>query len=120
MENENKTTQPEKDAVLARLEQMLQMMPENSRQPILDLINKRKVELGLKKSELPLAGYKLKKSRAKPRPLPKETREALQKIARSVGTVKETQEIIPKDIDIKNESFKKDKKIIEEIDTYKY
>ncbi|KCZ72821.1 hypothetical protein ANME2D_01256 [Candidatus Methanoperedens nitroreducens] len=120
MENENKTIEPEKDAVLAKLERMLASMPENSRQPILNLINKRKVELGLLKSELPHAGYKLKKAHEKRKPISKERKDSLQKIAMTVGTVKETERVIPSDIDIKNESLKKDRKIIEEVDSYKY
>jgi hypothetical protein len=120
MENENKTIEPPKDAVLERLEQMLKTMPETSRQPILDLINKRKVELGLAKSGLPSAGYILKKPKAKPRPVPKEKKDSLQKIAKTVGTVKETEEVNPHDIDIKNEPLKKDKKVIEETDSYKH
>ncbi len=121
MENENKTIEPEKDKVLANLERMLANMSENSRQPILDLINKRKVELGLLKSELPPAGYKLKKSRKKSKPpLTKESKEALRKIAMTVGKVSETKETIIHDIDVKDESLKKNKKIIEEVDSYKY
>lgn len=118
----NKTTEPEKDKVLAKLEHMLENESENSRQPILDLINKRKVELGLLKSELPPAGYKLRKTRtqAKPAPEQKESRDSLRKIAMSVGRISETKETIPQDIDVKDEPLKKDKKAIEEADSYKY
>ncbi len=120
MESENKTIEPPKDAVLERLEQMLKTMPEASRQPILDLINRRKVELGLMKSGLPPAGYKLKKSKTKSMPVSKEKKDSLRKIAKTVGTVKETEEANPHDIDIKNEPLKKDKKVIEETDSYKH
>ncbi len=123
MENEKKTTEPEKDDVLTRLENMIKNMPEGSRQPILNLINKRKVELGLMKSELPHAGYKLKKKRSKPKLSPeeiKESRDSLKKIAMKVGVVPETNKRIPGDIDIKNEPLKKDKKPMEETDSYKY
>lgn len=119
---ENEKTETEKDAVLAKLEKMLENMSENSRQPILDLINKRKVELGLLKSELKPAGYILKKRRAKPTPKPqtKESKESLRKIAESVGRVKETTEINFHDVDVKDEPLKKDKKPLEEVDSYKY
>lgn len=118
---ELRAPKPEKDETLAKLERMLENMSENSRQPILELIRKRKVELGLLKSELPAAGYKLKKSktRAKPRPQPKES-EALRKIAMNIGRVQETKETIPRDIDVKDEPLKKDKKPVEEVDSYKY
>lgn len=121
--DEIKTTEQEKDEVLDHLESMLKRMPENARQPILNLINKRKVELGLMKSELPLAGYKLKKRRSKPRQSTKEindSRESLKKIAMNVGVVAEKQRTIKGDIDIKNEPLKKEKKAIEEADSYKY
>jgi phosphoribosylamine--glycine ligase len=119
---ELRAAQPEKDAMLAKLEHMLANMSENSRQPILELIRRRKVELGLLKSELPPAGYKLKKSRtrAKPRPQPKESEDSLRKIAMNVGRVQETKETIPHDIDVKDEPLKKDKKPVEEVDSYKY
>ncbi|MCX9011942.1 MAG: hypothetical protein OIN66_12565 [Candidatus Methanoperedens sp.] len=120
MDNESNNTEPIKDEMLTKLESMLKTMPESSRQPILDLINKRKVELGLMNSGLPHAGYKLKKSRAKPRPVSKESKESLRKIAMKVGTVKETEDVVPHDIDIKNEVLKKDKKLLEETDSYKY
>lgn len=111
----------EKDAVLAKLERMLESMSENSRQPILELIRKRKVELGLLKSELPPAGYKLKKSKSrKTRPQPKESEDSLRKIAMNIGRVQETKETIHHDIDVKDEPLKKDKKPIEEVDSYKY
>ncbi len=116
MENENKNIEPAKDDVLTKLEQMLGTMPEGSRQPILDLINKRKVELGLLKSELPHAGYRLKKTKMKPKPVTKERKDSLKKIAAAVGTITETKEVIPSDIDIKNEPLKKDTKMVEEID----
>ena len=134
MENENKTVETKKDGTLAKLEDMLKTIPEGSRQPIINLINKRKVELGLMESGLPPAGYKLKKSRNKSRIVPKENKEkeskekdskeneskaSLRKIAMAVGVVKET-EAIPRDIDIKNGSLKKDKRVIEEADSYKY
>ncbi len=129
MENETKI-EPEKDALLAKLERMMENAPENSRQPLIELINKRKVELGLLKSELLPAGYKLKKrgTRAKPapqakagKPEPKQSKESLRKIAMGVGRITETKEaIIPHDIDVKDEPLKKDKKPMEEADSYKY
>ncbi|VVB92454.1 Phosphoribosylamine--glycine ligase [uncultured archaeon] len=120
MENEKPET--EKDAVLAKLEKMLENMSEKSRQPILDLINKRKVELGLLKSELKPVGYILKKGRAKPKPKPqtKESKESLRKIAENVGRVKEINETGFHDVDVKDEPLKKDKKPLEEVDSYKY
>ncbi len=113
---------PPKDEVLTRLERMLESMPENSKQPIRNLINKRKVELGLMKSELPAAGYLLKKPRkkAEPRKPSKETKESLGNIARNIGKIKEGKEIIPKEIDVKDEPLKKERKINEETDSYKY
>jgi len=122
MENETKTTEPEKDVILANLERMLEKMPQNSRQPILDLINKRKVELGLQKSQLLPAGYKLKKSRAKAKPKPQteESKESIRKIAMTVGKIQEIKEKVPQEIDVKDEPLKKDKKAIEEADSYKY
>jgi phosphoribosylamine--glycine ligase len=128
MENETKI-EPEKDALLAKLEHMLENAPENSRKPLIELINKRKVELGLLKSELLPAGYKLKKrgARAKPaphakagKPEPKESKESLRKIAMGVGRITETKGAAPHDIDVKDEPLKKDKKPLEEIDSYKY
>ncbi len=120
MENDI-TAEKEKDKVLADLERMLETMPENSRQPILELINKRKVELGLQKSGLPPAGYKLKKSRKHEKPpLTKETRESLHEIAVNVGRISETKQISSNDIDFKDGPLKKDKKAIEEVDSYKY
>jgi hypothetical protein len=67
MDNDTTNKQPEKqkDESLENLERMLEKLPENARKPILDLINKRKVELGLLKSELKPLGYKLKKGRSK-------------------------------------------------------
>jgi|GEM_PF-18496 len=107
------------DSVLARLERMLKNTPESSRQPIMNLINKRKVELGLLSSDLPVAGYKLEK-KAKPRPKrEKKSKDSLRKIAMSVGRITEVKET-PHDIDVKDEPLKKDKKIIEEADSYKY
>ncbi len=120
METEIKNPEPEKDEMLVKLENMLKNLPEGSRQPIINLISKRKVELGLKKSELPPAGYKLKKARAKSKQVPAEKKESLQKIARNIGIVKETDENKPTDIDIKNEPLRKDKKILEEADSFKY
>jgi hypothetical protein len=113
---------PQKDSVLANLERMLESMPENSKQPIRNLINKRKVELGLMKSELLPAGYKLKKLRKKepPRKPSKETIEALSKIAKGIGKIKETTVEAQKDIDLKEEPLKKERKIEEEADSYKY
>ncbi len=122
MENDNKDKQPEKDKSLENLERMLEKLPENARKPILDLINKRKVELGLLKSELKPAGYILKKGRAKPKPKPqtKESKESLRKIAESVGRVKEIKVTDFHDVDVKDEPLKKDKKPLEEVDSYKY
>jgi hypothetical protein len=122
MEIDNKEKQQEKDKSLENLERMLEKLPENARKPILDLINKRKVELGLLKSELKPAGYILKKGRAKPKPKPltKESKESLRKIAENVGRVKEINETNFHDVDVKDEPLKKDKKPIEEVDSYKY
>jgi hypothetical protein len=122
MENDTKDKQPEKDKSLENLERMLEKLPENARKPILDLINKRKVELGLLKSELKPAGYILKKGRAKPKPKPqtKESKESLRKIAENVGRVKEINETGFHDVDVKDEPLKKDKKPLEEVDSYKY
>ncbi|MGB8216885.1 MAG: hypothetical protein WCE94_06240 [Candidatus Methanoperedens sp.] len=122
MDNDNKDKQPEKDKSLENLERMLEKLPENARKPILDLINKRKVELGLLKSELKPAGYILKKGRAKPKPRPqtKESKESLRKIAENIGRVKEINETNFHDVDVKDEPLKKDKKPIEEVDSYKY
>ena len=113
---------PQKDSVLANLERMLESMPENSRQPILNLINKRKVELGLMASGLPPAGYKLKKpkKREPPKKPSKEKIEALGKIAKGVGKILETKEEVHKDIDVKDEPLRKERKIEEETDSYKY
>lgn len=122
MDNDSKTKQQEKDKSLENLERMLEKMPEGSRKPILDLINKRKVELGLLKSELKPAGYILKKGRGKPKPKPqtKESMESLRKIAMGIGKVFETKDIVPKDIDFRDEPLKKEKKALEEVDSYKY
>jgi len=111
-----------KDAMLEKLEQMLESMPENARQPIRDLINKRKVELGLMKSGLPSAGYRLRKTekKAPPRKPSKETVKSLNKIAKSVGKVMEPVDEVSQDIDIKDEPLKKERKITEESDSYKY
>ena len=121
-QHEIKPAEPEKDKVLETLERMMENQPEKSRQPILELINRRKVELGLLKSELLPAGYKLKKpgTRAKPKPKTKESRDSLRKIAMGVGRIRETKEAAPHDIDVKDEPLKKDKKPIEETDSYKY
>ncbi len=112
----------QKDKVLENLERMMESMPENSRQPIRNLINRRKVELGLMESGLPPAGYKLKKPKKKepPKRPSKETIEALGKIARGVGKIRETKEEALKDIDVKDEPLKKERKIEEETDSYKY
>lgn len=123
MENETRATEQGKDAVLVKLEGMLEKMSPGSRQPILELINKRKIELGLLKSELLPAGYKLKKSKTRAKtkpPQPKDSKDSLRKIAMSVGRVKETKETVPHDIDVKEEPLKKDKKPVEEVDSYKY
>jgi len=109
MENDNTNKQPEKDKSLENLERMLEKMPEGSRKPILDLINKRKVELGLLKSELKPAGYILKKGRAKPKPRPqtKESMESLRKIADGIGKVPEKSQMTTRDLDVKDEPLKK-------------
>ena len=114
--------QPEKDKSLENLERMLEKLPENARKPILDLINKRKVELGLLKSELKPLGYKLKKGKAKPKPKPqtKECMESLRKIAGNIGRVKETQKTDFHDVDVKDQPLKNEKKALEEVDSYKY
>lgn len=113
---------PVKDEVLEKLENMLANMPENARQPIRDLINKRKVELGLMKSGLPMAGYRLRKTekKAPPRKPSKETINSLNKIAKSVGKVRELDEEVGMDIDLKDEPLKKDRKFTEDSDSYKY
>ncbi len=113
---------PKKDEALANLERMLESMPENSRQPILNLINKRKVELGLMKSGLPISGYTLKKGKKKAAPIrpSKETKEALDRIAQRIGKIKVTREEIHPDIDVKDQPLKKERKIEEEADSYKY
>jgi hypothetical protein len=124
MDNDTTNKQPEKqkDESLENLERMLDKLPENARKPILDLINKRKVELGLLKSELKPLGYKLKKGRAKPKPKPqtRESMESLRKIAGNIGRVKEPTETNFHDVDVKDEPLKKEKKAIEEVDSYKY
>ncbi len=113
---------PVKDEMLEKLEQMLKNMPDRSRQPILDLINKRKVELGLMKSGLPAAGYRLRKAgkKAAPKRPSKETVASLGKIARSVGKVREQAEEVHLNIDVKDEPLRKERKITEETDSYKY
>ncbi len=113
---------PVKDEMLEKLEQMLKNMPERSRQPILDLIHKRKVELGLMKSGLPAAGYRLKKAgkKAAPRKPSKETVESLGKIALSVGKIREQSEEGNRNMDVKDEPLKKERKITEDTDSYKY
>jgi len=126
MDNDTTTKQAEKkqekDKSLDNLERMLEKLPENARKPILDLINKRKVELGLLKSELKPAGYILKKAKSKPKPKPqtKESMESLRKIAENIGRVKEIKETDYHDIDVKDEPLKKEKKTLEEVDSYKY
>lgn len=122
---EEEKPQPGKDKVLEDLERMLEGLSENSKQPILELIRKRKVELGLLSSDLPNAGYKLRKRRTQPaHGIDKINREAskdsLRKIALGVGRVSETRETKPQDIDVKDEPLKKDKKALEEADSYKY
>ena len=120
---EEKSPETEKqDEMLTQLERMMESMPENSRQPIRNLIKKRKVELGLMVSDLPPAGYMLKKPRkkAEPKQVSKETKNALSKIAQSVGKIKETKGIISQDIDVKEEPLKKDRKIQEDANSYKY
>ncbi len=111
-----------KDEILAQLERMMESIPENSRQPIRNLIKKRKVELGLMVSDLPPAGYILKKPRKKvePKQVSRETKNALSKIAQSVGKIKETKGIVSQDIDVKEEPLKKDRKIQEDANSYKY
>ncbi len=113
---------PPKDATLEKLEKMLESMPENARQPIRDLISKRKVELGLMKSGLPQAGYRLRKTekKAPPRKPSKETVKSLNKIAKSVGKIREHDDEVSQDIDVKDEPLKKERKITEEPDSYKY
>ena len=120
--NKQPEKQPEKDKSLENLERMLEKLPENARKPILDLINKRKVELGLLKSELKPAGYMLKKGKVKPKPKPqtKESMESLRKIAEGIGKVPEKSQMAPRDLDVKDEPLKKEKKALEEVDSYKY
>lgn len=121
MTDETKTENP-KDETLEKLERMLEALPENSKQPIRDLINKRKVELGLMKSGLPPAGYKLKK-RAKKAPPVKPSRatmKSLGNIAKGVGKVPEIKGGVSQDIDVKDEPLKKERKLTEESDSYKY
>ncbi|HEY9246825.1 MAG TPA: hypothetical protein VIO11_08270 [Candidatus Methanoperedens sp.] len=121
MESEKKETVSVKDKVLSDLERMLENAGENSKQPIINLINKRKVELGMQKSGLPHAGYKLKKSRKHERPhQTEESKSSLREIAMNVGRIPETRETDLHDIDVKDEPLKKDKKAIEEVDSYKY
>jgi hypothetical protein len=122
MDNEIITKEVKKDASLENLERMLEKLPEGARKPILDLINKRKVELKLMKSELKPSGYILKKQRVKTilKPPTKESMESLRKIAQGIGMIKEKEEISPHDIDMKDEPLKKDKKALEEVDSYKY
>ncbi len=128
MDNEISAGQQEKDKSLDNLERMLEKLPENARKPILDLIHKRKVELGLLKSELKPAGYLLKKGKArqKPdsRPRPKaqieQSKESLRIIAKNIGKIKEIKEIDFHDVDIIEKPAPKEKKTLQEIDTYKY
>jgi len=71
-----------KDATLENLRKCLRACLK-CKTAIRDLINKRKVELGLMKSGLPQAGYRLRKRRKKPRQkASKETVKSLNKIAR--------------------------------------
>ncbi|MFA4936305.1 MAG: hypothetical protein WC568_10770 [Candidatus Methanoperedens sp.] len=120
--NKELEKQPEKDKSLENLERMLEKLPENAKKPILDLINKRKVELGLLKSELKPLGYKLKKGKAKPqsKPQTKESMESLRKIAANIGKVKEIQKTDFHDVDVKDQPLKKETKALEEVDSYKY
>ncbi len=121
MNMENETKSSEKDKVLADLERMLKNTAENSRQPIINLINKRRVELGLQKSELPPAGYKLKKRRRHEKPaLSEESKNSLREIAMNIGKVPEVGETNHHEIDLKDEPLKKEKKAVEEADSYKY
>ena len=120
MIEEEKKAATQKDEVLMKLEQMLATLPDNSKQAIINLINKRKVELGIEKSELLPFGYKLKKKKQKPIPQTKASMDSLKKIALSVGRVQETKGIVSQDIDVKEEPLKKGKKAIEEVDSYKY
>jgi hypothetical protein len=46
--------------------------------------------------------------------------ESLHRIAQGIGRIKEKEEILPHDIDMKEEPLKKDKKALEEVDSYKY
>ena len=120
MADEKNKEENQKDEVIANLERMLENMPENSKRPILDLIKKRKVELGLMESDLPIAGYGSKKTRTKARQVPKERIESLEKIAKGIGKVKETEEAAVQNIDVKEEPLRKDRKLLEETDSYKY
>ncbi|MCX9083370.1 MAG: hypothetical protein OIN87_01065 [Candidatus Methanoperedens sp.] len=122
MDNEIKPKEEKKDASLENLQRMLEKLPDGARKPILDLIDKRKVELGLMRSELRPAGYILKKQKikSKPKPATKESMESLRKIAQGIGKIKEKEEILPHDIDFKDEPLRKDKKALEEVDSYKY
>lgn len=131
MDNEISIKQPEKDKSLADLERMLEKLPENARKPILDLIHRRKVELGLLESELKPAGYILKKRKSKPASKPewkKEKKpekkieknlESLRNIAKTIGTIKEKEKIVFHDVAIIDESSK-EKKVLKDIDSYKY
>jgi len=116
------TIENPKDEMLEKLERMLGTLPENSRQPIRDLINKRKIELGLMKSGLPTAGYKLKKRAKKAVPVKpsRATMKSLGNIAKSVGKITEIKGEVSQDIDVKDEPLKKDRKLTEEADSYKY
>ena len=114
MDNDTTNKQPEKqkDKSLENLERMLEKLPENARKPILDLIT----------TELKPLGYKLKKGRAKPKPKlqTRENMESLRKIAENIGRVKEPTETNFHDVDVKDEPLKKEKKAIEEVDSYRY
>lgn len=113
-------TDRQKDKILEKLERMLESLPEKSKAPVLDLIHKRKVELGLQKSELPPAGYRLRKGKPKPKPQTKESKESLRKIAMGVGLIPEIKQPNLQDLDVKDEPLKKEKKAVEEADSYKY
>ncbi len=113
-------TDVHKDKVLEKLERMLQSLPETSRQPILDLIHKRKIELGIKKSGFLPAGYKLKKAKPRPKHQTIESKESLRKIAMGIGRIPEIKQPNLQDLDVKDEPLKKEKKTLEEADSYKY
>lgn len=132
MDNEISIKQPEKDKSLDNLERMLEKLPENAKKPILDLIHKRKVELGLLKSELKPAGYILKKGKEskqkqkleqkREKKIEKKTEknlDSLRKIAQNIGTIKEKEKDDFHDVDFIDES-QKVKKPPKDVDSYKY